>query len=199
MLLCHPLSNLEMYVRLFIPVIMLISEAFAEDLICWLWFAHVILQICFICCFWDFGGSGVKSSYNAGDQGSIPRLKIPWKCSGNPLYYSSPGKPHGQRNLVGYSPKKSQRVKTATEWLALWAFLVSVKMVGMEIRLCSAKGKCKLKKWSQLWRLFSINLPFEFCNHCISSLKSSFSLKVTLLCSLQLYSPKSKKWVHSTL
>ena len=42
------------------------------------------------------------STCNAGDMGSIPGLgRSPGKGNGNPLL---PGKFHGQRRLVGYSP-----------------------------------------------------------------------------------------------
>ena len=45
----------------------------------------------------------VKASvYNAEDPGSIPGSgRSPGKGNGTPLL---PGKPHGQRSLVGYSP-----------------------------------------------------------------------------------------------
>ena len=38
--------------------------------------------------------------------GSIPGLgRSPGGGNGNPLQYSQPGKSHGQRSLMGYSPK----------------------------------------------------------------------------------------------
>ena len=54
----------------------------------------------------DFpGGSDGKASvYNAGDLGSIPGLgRSPGEGNGNP-FQDLPGKSHGQRSLVGYSP-----------------------------------------------------------------------------------------------
>ena len=51
------------------------------------------------------GGSDSKASaYNAGDPGSIPRSGRSGEGNGNPLQYSWPGKSHGQRSLIGYSP-----------------------------------------------------------------------------------------------
>ena len=48
------------------------------------------------------GGSDSKESNNAGDMGSIPGSgRSPEGENSNPLL---PGKSHGQRNLVGYSP-----------------------------------------------------------------------------------------------
>ena len=42
---------------------------------------------------------------NAGDVCSIPVLgKIPWSMKWQPSLVFLPGKPHGQRSLVGYSP-----------------------------------------------------------------------------------------------
>ena len=44
------------------------------------------------------------SSCNAGDPGSIPVGKIPWRRKWQPIPVFSPGESHGQRYLVGYSP-----------------------------------------------------------------------------------------------
>ena len=42
---------------------------------------------------------------NAGDLGLIPRFgKTPWRRKWQPTPVSLPGKFHGQRSLVGYSP-----------------------------------------------------------------------------------------------
>ena len=51
------------------------------------------------------GSDGKVSACNAGDLGSIPRLgRSPGGGHGNPLQYTCLENPHGQRNLVGYSP-----------------------------------------------------------------------------------------------
>ena len=52
------------------------------------------------------GGSDSKeSACTAGDLSSVPRLGTsPGGGHGNPLQYSCLENPHGQRNLVGYSP-----------------------------------------------------------------------------------------------
>ena len=51
------------------------------------------------------GSDGKESSCNAGDLRSIPGLgSSPGGGHGNPLQYSGLENPHGQRNLVGYSP-----------------------------------------------------------------------------------------------
>ena len=55
----------------------------------------------------DFpGGSDGKASvYNVGDLGSIPGLgRSPWRRKWQPTPVFLPGKSHGRRNLVGYSP-----------------------------------------------------------------------------------------------
>ena len=54
-----------------------------------------------------FPGSsaGKESACNAEDLGSIPGLgRSPGGGHGNPLQYSCPENPHGQRSLTGYSP-----------------------------------------------------------------------------------------------
>ena len=45
------------------------------------------------------------SACNAGDQGSIPGSgRFPWKRKWQLTPVFSPGKSHGQRSLIGYSP-----------------------------------------------------------------------------------------------
>ena len=53
------------------------------------------------------GGTDIKESVcNAGDLGSIPGLERSLGGGpGNSLQYSYLENPHGQRSLVGYSPK----------------------------------------------------------------------------------------------
>ena len=53
------------------------------------------------------GGSAVKNlPANAGDVGSIPGLgRSPGGGNGNPTPVFLPGESHGQRSLVGYSPR----------------------------------------------------------------------------------------------
>ena len=53
-----------------------------------------------------FPGNSIskESAYNAGDLGSLPGLgRSPGEGDGNPLQYL-PGKSHGERSLVDYSP-----------------------------------------------------------------------------------------------
>ena len=76
-------------------------------------------------CFW--GGSVVKNlPANAGDardMGLITRLgRSPGGGNGNSLQYFCLENPHGQRNLVGYSPYWSREESNTIEWLALSFF-----------------------------------------------------------------------------
>ena len=51
------------------------------------------------------GSEGKESACNTKDLGSLPGLGGPsGGGQGNPLQYSCLENPHGQRNLVGYSP-----------------------------------------------------------------------------------------------
>ena len=51
------------------------------------------------------GSDNEKSTYSAGDPGSIPGLgRFPGGGHGNPLQYSCLENLHGQRSLEGYSP-----------------------------------------------------------------------------------------------
>ena len=56
-----------------------------------------------------------KPPANKGDVGSIPGLgRSSREGNGNPFQYSLPGKSHGQRSLVSYSPcgcKESDRTE----------------------------------------------------------------------------------------
>ena len=58
-------------------------------------------------------GSAVKTPpANAGDLGSISRVvKIPWTRKWQPAPVLMPGKSHGQRSLVGYSPRGCKRIR----------------------------------------------------------------------------------------
>ena len=66
------------------------------------------------------GGSGGKeSACNVGDLGSIPGWgKIPWRRKWQPTPVFLPGESHGQRGLVGYSPRGRKELDT-TEQLHL--------------------------------------------------------------------------------
>ena len=51
------------------------------------------------------GSDGKVSACNVGDPGLIPGVgKIPWRRKWQPTPVFLPGKSHGQRSLVGYSP-----------------------------------------------------------------------------------------------
>ena len=57
----------------------------------------------------DPGGSVVKNlPASAGDTGLIP--KIPWKRAQQPTPVFLPGKSHGQRSLLGYSPQGCKKI-----------------------------------------------------------------------------------------
>jgi len=59
-------------------------------------------QITYVSTLWL---SGKESTWGAGEQQFNPWVrKIPWKKKWQPTPVFLPGKSHGQRNLVGYSP-----------------------------------------------------------------------------------------------
>ena len=62
------------------------------------------------------GSAGKESTYQAGeagDVGSVPELRrSPAGRNGDPLSVFLPEKSHGQRNLVGYSPKGHKQLDT---------------------------------------------------------------------------------------
>ena len=67
-----------------------------------------------------YGGLDDKDSIcNEGNLGLFPELgRSPGKGNGNTLQYFLPGKFHGQRSLVGYSPWDHKELDM-TEWLML--------------------------------------------------------------------------------
>ena len=71
---------------------------------------------------WSFPGWAVVKNppVNAGDQEMrfYPWVrKIPWRRAWQPTPVFLPGKPHGQRSLVGYSPWGCKELDM-TEWLS---------------------------------------------------------------------------------
>ena len=62
------------------------------------------------------GSDGKTSAYNAGDLGSILGLgRSSGEGNGNPLQYSWKGKSHGQRSVVGYSPRGHKELDTTEQ------------------------------------------------------------------------------------
>ena len=84
--------------------------------------------ICSFSYFLDFpGGSDSKASANnAGGLGSIPGLGTsPGEGNGNPIPLLLPGKSHGRRILVGYSPSGCKESDTTERLHFHFIFLLS--------------------------------------------------------------------------
>ena len=65
------------------------------------------------------GSEGKASAYNAGDLGLILESgRYPWRRKWQLTPVLLPGKSHGWRSLVGYSPCSCEKLNT-TEWLSL--------------------------------------------------------------------------------
>ena len=61
---------------------------------------------CYSFLYFPGGSDGKASAYNAGDPGSIPGLgRFSGEGNGQPTPVLLPGKSHGQRSVVGYSPR----------------------------------------------------------------------------------------------
>ena len=68
-------------------------------------FSNVIATYSFRVLGFPGGSFGKESACNAGDPGSMSWvMKIPWRRKWLPTSVFLPGKFHGQRTLVGYSP-----------------------------------------------------------------------------------------------
>ena len=71
------------------------------------------------------GSDGKASAYDVGDLGSIPGPgRSPREGNGNPLQYPCLEKSHGQRSLVGCSPRGRKELGT-TERPTLVNFVVA--------------------------------------------------------------------------
>ena len=65
-----------------------------------------------VSCLGFHGGSVIKNLFgNAGDAGSIPVGKFPWRRKWQPTPVFLAGKFHGQRSLEDYSPQGLKRVQ----------------------------------------------------------------------------------------
>ena len=83
------------------------------------------------------GGSAVKNlPANKGDLGSPWIRNIPWRRKWQPTLIFLPGKSHGQRCLVGYSPWDRKRVKHDG----------ATKKQMMQQYICTFCKYCKLDK-----------------------------------------------------
>ena len=100
------------------------------------------------------GGSDSKASaYNAGDPGSIPGLgRSPGEGNGNPLQYSWPGKSHGQRSLIGYSPWGHKESDTTERLVAQMVRNLIMKQFSPWV------GKIP---WGREWKHTPVFLPAE--------------------------------------
>ena len=81
------------------------------------------------------GSDGKVSAYNVGRPGFKPWVKkIPWRRKWQPTAVFLPGKSHGQRSLVGYSPwgcKESDMTVTSLSFFflsSMCVFLYSKKL-----------------------------------------------------------------------
>ena len=101
--------------------------------------------------------------------GSIPGLgRSPGGGHGNPLQYSCLENPHGQRSLVGYSPrghKESDKTGDSTAQHAVTTILDSTGL-GRVGRMGRAQGE---EKRSRKWQIQTSCLRTVICCYVISS------------------------------
>ena len=126
--------------------------------------------------FFPGGSDGKASAYNAGDPGLIPGVKISCR-QWHPTPVLLPGKSHGRRSLVGYSPW-GRKESDMTEWLHIFSFYLDSKRLtlGLYFWLHSCKNSLILI-WLSL--LFITQDPSKLIFlKCKPALKhfSSFSL-----------------------
>ena len=92
---------------------------------------------------------GKVCACSAGDPGSIPGLgRFPRRRKSQPTPVSTPGKSHGQRSLVDYSPWGRKESGT-TEWLTLALTyltqkreIFSLSSLELNLHMCSVMSDC---------------------------------------------------------
>ena len=89
------------------------------------------------------GSDGKESTCNAEDLDSVPGLgRSPGGGHGNPLQYSCQENPHGQRSLVGYSPRGCKKLDMTKQ--------LSYAQLSREIRLLvNVTGTCIIQVLSR--------------------------------------------------
>ena len=103
---------------------------------------------------------------NAGDVGLIPRLgRFPWRGKWQPTPMLLPGKLHGQRSLVSYSPLGRKELDTTKRvhfhfWLQLrkkrWEVASPLLLIlHAQINYSAISHKELPDKWFQEWSEFS--------------------------------------------
>ena len=72
--------------------------------------------------------AGKESACSAGDLGSIPGLgRSPGGGLGKPLQYSGLENPHGQKSLVGYSPRGRKELEMTKRQIYDIAYMWNLK------------------------------------------------------------------------
>ena len=138
------------------------------------------------------GGSDSKASArNAWNMGSIPGSgKSPWRRKWQPTPVFLPGKSHGQRNMVGYSPWGHKESDTI-EWLNFHilhyfnSLIVTLSWKGSKRQSKNRSSYSKLFSANRvtsvsfvLWDYcvkFCVNTPKMLCNHCTLIIFSKLS------------------------
>ena len=82
------------------------------------------------------GSEGRASACNVGDPGFNSWVgKIPWRRKWQPTSVSMPGEPHGQRNLVDYSPR-GRKESDMTEQLHFTSLLLFSQLLSWVQLFC---------------------------------------------------------------
>ena len=98
--------------------------------------------------------------------------KIPWRMKWQPTSVFLPGKLHGQKSLVGYSPwdcKESDTTEHAYTYIPFSALKHQGKWPAMEIKLVSSSilfktvHKAKLSDATVHWKARQMNMKLSIC------------------------------------
>ena len=123
---------------------------------------------------------GKESACKEGDPGSIPGSgRSPGGGNGNPLQYSCPEKSHGQKSLVGYSPKghkesdMTERLSTKSEnVLSVEDAKVTPFLRCTWKRRTGGEKRVLLRLCLQGYRSFSLLLDWSLCPPAVIDMES---------------------------
>ena len=98
------------------------------------------------------GSDGKESSYNVGDLASIPGSgRFLWRRKWQPTPVFLPGESHGQRSLVGYSPRGRKELDTTERLHCHFHFRLVIAFL--------LRSKHLLISWLQLPSAVSLGPP----------------------------------------
>ena len=123
------------------------------------------------------GLDGKASAYNVGDLSSIPG-KIPWRKKWHPTPVFLPGKSHGQRGLVDYSPRVTKSRTRLSDFTLCKVCVFYVSFVSKYENWISCIWNSIRYKYFNVKQQCQLTLTWKFLTWIIGAFSSSNFLKI---------------------